>query len=123
MWRANSCEKGGTLLMVVIAILTIAAFILATVYRGQILDQRIALQTAADAAAMSGATVEARSLNLIAGMNEGILICMTLAFIGAIILMALLACAGTIVGAISCGATLASVGGDLINIISDAWET
>jgi len=97
-------------------------FSLITLKHGLEKRHAIQMQMAADAAATSGAIWEARTYNLIAGMNQGIFIFMTAAFLAAVILLFLIACAATGIGAVICTAILASIGKVLTEIIINSWK-
>ncbi len=75
--HARRGESGQALLVVVVTIGTILSLLLATVYVNHLGGEKVTAANSVDAIALSAATWEARGLNLIAALNDGILQCMS----------------------------------------------
>src|SRR5262249_14161876 len=95
--RFRRGEQGQTSFFILVALLTITAFTFVALKYGLQYREQIRLQRAADAAVTSGAIWEARTYNLIAGMNQGIQIFMAVYFTALLILTILEACSETVV--------------------------
>ncbi|MGB9735983.1 MAG: Tad domain-containing protein [bacterium] len=67
-------EQGQAIVFVIITLVTLIVFIAAVANVGRELSYKIQLQNTADSASMAGAVWEARGLNLIAGLNQGIVL-------------------------------------------------
>ena len=114
--------NGQSTLFVLIALITLVSFSLATIHWGMKKNTQMQLQLAADASVTSGVLWEARTYNVISAMNQGILIVVAAALIGAMVLVALMACAATVVGAFVCGPILDAVWDPITKFIQYAWE-
>ena len=73
---AQHGRGGQALVFVLLTVVTLIAFIALTVNLSELLARKIHMQSAADAAALSGAVWQARCLNLVAALNIGITACM-----------------------------------------------
>ncbi|UCD84713.1 MAG: Tad domain-containing protein [Deltaproteobacteria bacterium] len=71
--RLGKDEGGQSIVFVAIVLIVLVCFLAVTINVGSQVSRKIRLQNAADAAALSGATWEARGLNIIAELNEGIM--------------------------------------------------
>lgn len=71
--RLGKDEGGQSIVFVALILIVLVCFLAVTINVGSQVSQKIRLQNAADAAALSGATWEARGLNLIAELNRGIM--------------------------------------------------
>ncbi len=89
-------EHGQAVVFVVITLVTLIVFVAAAVNVGRDLSYKMELQNTADSAAMAGAVWEARGLNLIAGLNQGIVLCVELIVIIVSAIALLTVCAGTL---------------------------
>ncbi len=70
--RLGKDEGGQSIVFVALVLIVLVCFLGVTINVGSQVSRKIRLQNAADAAALSGATWEARGLNLIAALNNGI---------------------------------------------------
>lgn len=121
--KHRNLERGAVSLLLIAGLVGLSAVLFFVLHEGAEIQARIELQRAADAAATSGAVWEARAYNLIAAMNEGILICVTTAFTALAIVAALKICAATVVGAAVCGLALANTEEMLIQTAKTSWQT
>lgn len=71
--RLGKDEDGQSIVFVALVLIILVCFLAITINVGSQVSRKIQLQNAADAAALSGATWEARGLNLIAELNRGIM--------------------------------------------------
>ncbi len=71
--RLGKDEGGQSIVFVALILIVLVCFLAVTINVGSQVSQKIQLQNAADAAVLSGATWEARGLNLIAELNRGIM--------------------------------------------------
>jgi len=69
-------QAGQSLLLVVTTLAAVLSLLFAAVRVSHLFGEKVSVADAADAIALSGATWEARGLNLIAAMNDGILRCL-----------------------------------------------
>lgn len=74
-------EQGQAIVFVVITLITLIIFIASVANVGRELSYKMEMQNTADSASMAGAVWEARGLNLIAGLNQGIVLCVELIII------------------------------------------
>ncbi len=77
----NKNEQGQALVFVVITLVTLIVFIASVANVGRELSYKMDLQNTADSASIAGAVWEARGLNLIAGLNQGIVLAVELIII------------------------------------------
>jgi hypothetical protein len=71
--RLGRDEGGQSIVFVALILIVLVCFLAVTINVGSQVSRKIQLQNAADAAVLSGATWEARGLNLIAELNRGIM--------------------------------------------------
>lgn len=71
-------RRGQAAALLVTTVAAILSLAFATVYVGHLAAERVVASNAADAVALSAATWEARGLNLIAALNDGIVQCLRL---------------------------------------------
>ncbi len=67
-------EHGQAMVFVVIVLITLIIFVASVANVGRELSYKMEMQNTADSASMAGAVWEARGLNLIAGLNQGIVL-------------------------------------------------
>jgi|YelNatPaOPRAMG01_1025707.scaffolds.fasta_scaffold01958_10 hypothetical protein len=124
-YRDNG-QHGQALVFVVITLITLLVFIASVVNVGRELSYKMEMQNTADSASMAGAVWEARGLNLIAGLNQGIILSVELIVILVSAIAILGVCSATLwwagIGE-SCAAALPVV----LNFANDAiprlWNT
>jgi hypothetical protein len=67
-------ERGQAMVFVVIVLITLLIFVASVVNVGREISYKMEMQNTADSASIAGAVWEARGLNLIAGLNQGIVL-------------------------------------------------
>ncbi len=89
-------DTGQAAVFVVITLVTLLVFVATVANVGRELSYKMEMQNTADSASMAGAVWEARGLNLIAGLNQGIVLCIELIIIIVAAIAILGVCAGTL---------------------------
>ncbi len=89
-------EQGQALVFVVITLITLIIFIAAVANVGRELSYKMDMQNTADSASIAGAVWEARGLNLIAGLNQGIVLTVELIIIIVVAIAILAVCSATL---------------------------
>lgn len=89
-------EQGQAIVFVVITLVTLIVFIASVANVGRELSYKMELQNTSDSASMAGAVWEARGLNLIAGLNQGIVLCVELIVIIVAAIAILAVCSATL---------------------------
>lgn len=119
-------EHGQTIVFVVITLVTLIIFIAAVANVGRELSYKMQLQNTADSASMAGVVWEARGLNLIAGLNQGIVLSVELIVIIVSAIAILSVCSATLWWA-GIGEACASALPAVIEFANDAiprlWNT
>ena len=73
--KIKNDQDGQGLLFTALVLLVIVAFVLTVLDVGTVVNRKIQAQTTADAAALTGASLQARTLNILSFMNIGIVAC------------------------------------------------
>lgn len=82
-------ERGQVFVFSAVAVVVALAFLAFTIYTGRGIRDRILLQNAADSSAMAGAAWEAKGLNILAALNTGMVIAVSLIIVEVMVLIAL----------------------------------
>ncbi len=122
----NNKEQGQAIVFVVITLITLIIFVASVINVGRELSYKMEMQNTADSASMAGAVWEARGLNLIAGLNQGIVLSVELIVIVVAAIAILGVCAGTLwwagIGE-ACATALPVVLNFANNAIRRLWNT
>ncbi len=119
-------EQGQAAVFIVITLITLIIFVAAVANIGRELSYKMEMQNTADSASIAGAVWEARGLNLIAGLNQGIVLSVELIVITVSAIAILGVCSATLWWA-GIGEACASALPEVINFAKDAiprlWKT
>ncbi len=119
-------EQGQAIVFVVITLVTLLIFIAAVANVGRELSYKMDMQNTADSASMAGTVWEARGLNLIAGLNQGIVLTVELIIIIVAAIAILAVCSATLwwagIGE-ACATALPVVLNFANNAIRRLWNT
>lgn len=119
-------EQGQAVVFVVITLATLIIFIAAVANVGRELSYKMDMQNTADSASIAGAVWEARGLNLIAGLNQGIVLTVELIIIIVAAIAILGVCSATLwwagIGE-ACATALPVVLNFANNAIRRLWNT
>ena len=126
-FRYNSHgEQGQAIVFVVITLVTLLIFIAAVANVGRELSYKMDMQNTADSASIAGTVWEARGLNLIAGLNQGIVLTVELIIIIVAAIAILGVCSATLwwagIGE-ACATALPVVLNFANNAIRRLWNT
>ncbi len=94
--RLRYDEHGQAMVFVVITLITLIIFISAVANVGRELSYKIELQNTSDNASVAGAVWESRGLNLIAGLNQGIVLSVELIILTITAIAVLSVCSATL---------------------------